>query len=159
MKLSIIAAALGFACPAMAAAASLPAPVVQADWAAHKKFVQLPNGIRMAYVELGNPAGEPVLLLHGYTDSSRSWSLVAPHLTKYRLLIPDQRGHGATTAPECCYGPFQLAYDALLLLDALGISQAAVSGHSMGSMVAITLAAELEFQVSVGSRRFASRRI
>ena len=130
------------------AAPALAAPVDQAAWAAHKKQVRLPNGVALAYVELGNPKGRPLLLLHGFTDTSRSWSLIAPYLNDYRLLIPDQRGHGAADAPACCYGPSQYADDARLLLDALGVQRAAVAGHSMGSMVAMTMAAEYPDRVS-----------
>ena len=92
--------------------------------------------------------GEPLLLFHGYTDSSRSWSLMVPHLSRYRLLIPDQRGHGGSDAPQCCYGSTQFADDARLFLDALGIERAAVAGHSLGSMVAISLAADHPERVS-----------
>lgn len=123
-------------------APSYAASVDQSAWAGLKKEVRLANGIRLAYVELGDPKGEPLLLLHGYTDTSRSWSVLAPYLAGYRLLIPDQRGHGDADAPECCYGPSQLAFDAKLFMDALGVKRAAVAGHSMGSMVAMTLAAE-----------------
>lgn len=124
------------------------APVDQASWAKLKKQVRLPNGLRLNYVELGDPQGEPLLLLHGYTDSSRSWSLTVPHLSGYRLLIPDQRGHGGSDAPACCYSSTQLAEDARLFLDALGIQRAAVAGHSLGSMVAISLAADHPERVS-----------
>jgi len=129
-------------------AAARPLPVAQAGWASLKKEVRLPNGIRLAYVEAGDPAGEPLLLLHGFTDSSRSFSPMVPYLTRYRLLIPDQRGHGASDAPECCYGSSQFAYDARLFLDALGVKRAAVVGHSLGSMVAISLAADHPDRVS-----------
>lgn len=122
--------------------------VDQAGWAARKKLVTLQNGLRLAYVEAGNPEGQALLLLHGYTDSSRSWSLMVPHLSKYRLLIPDMRGHGATDAPACCYSLSQFADDARLLLDALKVPRASVAGHSLGSMVAITLAAEHPERVS-----------
>ena len=122
--------------------------VDQSTWTALKKTVELPNGLRMAYIEAGNPAGPPVLLLHGYTDSSRSWSLLVPHLSKYRLLMPDQRGHGATDAPECCYGQTQLADDARLFLDAMGVHKAAVAGHSGGSMAAMALAADHPHRVT-----------
>lgn len=125
-----------------------PTPIAQSSWAGLKKKVTLPSGLQLAYVELGDPAGEPLLLLHGYTDTSRSWSLVAPYLKHYRLLIPDLRGHGASDAPECCYGTHQLAFDAKQFLDALGVLRAAVAGHSLGSMVAIALAAEYPRQVS-----------
>jgi len=146
MKLKTPAAlALALSTPAMA---NDPAPVSQAEWVQHKKFVQLPNGIRMSYLDLGDPNGERLLLLHGYTDSSRTWSLLVPHLTRYRLLIPDQRGHGATSAPECCYSQSQFAYDAKLFLDALKIERAGAAGHSMGSMVAMAMAAEYPDRVT-----------
>jgi pimeloyl-ACP methyl ester carboxylesterase len=123
-------------------------PVDQASWASLKKEVRLPNGLRMAYVEAGDPKGEPLLLLHGYTDSSRAFSPMLPYLNGYRLLIPDQRGHGASDAPECCYGTSQFGYDARLFLDALGVKRAALVGHSLGSMVAISLAADYPHRVS-----------
>jgi pimeloyl-ACP methyl ester carboxylesterase len=113
----------------------------QASWTSLKRTVRLPSGVSLAYVELGDPQGEPLLLLHGFTDSSRSWSLMAPYLARYRLLIPDQRGHGGSDAPEGCYGSSQFADDARLFLDALGIERAVVAGHSLGSMAGVTLAA------------------
>ena len=132
----------------LAVPAAAKPPVDQAGWASLKKEVRLPNGLRMAYVEAGDPKGEPLLLLHGFTDSSRSFSPMAPFLGGYRLLIPDQRGHGASDAPECCYGSSQYAYDARLFLDAVGVKRAAVVGHSLGSMIAITLAADQPERVS-----------
>ncbi|WP_310467977.1 alpha/beta hydrolase [Sphingomonas sp.] len=131
-----------------APAAFAAAPVDQASWASHKRTVQLPNGVKLAYVELGDPKGAPLLLLHGFTDTSRSWSLIAPYLDGYRLIIPDQRGHGAADAPACCYATSVMAEDARLLLNALGIDKAAVAGHSMGSMIAISLAADHPQRVS-----------
>ena len=150
MKSMLLRMTMALACSAAAPAGAAPKAVAvdQAAWSSHKKTVQLPNGIRMAYVELGDRSGEPLLLLHGYTDSSRSWSLVTPYLSRFRILIPDQRGHGASSAPECCYGMSQFAYDARLFLDALGVERAAVAGHSMGSMVAIAMAAEYPERVS-----------
>jgi pimeloyl-ACP methyl ester carboxylesterase len=142
LALALIAAALApIAMPAPVAAAPVAA-VDQARWNASKKFVRLPSGLKLGYVEAGNPQGEPILLLHGYTDSSRSFSLLVPHLSSYRLLIPDQRGHGRSDAPECCYSLSQFAFDAKQFLDALGVQRAAIVGHSLGSMVAITMAAE-----------------
>ncbi len=47
---------------------------------AAKKSVELPNGVTLAYAEMGDSEGKPLLLIHGYTDNSRSWSLVAPYL-------------------------------------------------------------------------------
>jgi pimeloyl-ACP methyl ester carboxylesterase len=141
------ASALATGALATEAWAAPAAAVDQASWNWMKKSLKLPNGLKMAYVEAGNPDGEPLLLLHGYTDSSRSWSLVVPHLSRYRLLMPDQRGHGGSDAPECCYGASQFAYDAKLFLDALGVERAAVVGHSLGSMVALSMAAEYPARV------------
>ncbi len=117
-------------------------PVDQAGWTARKRMVALPNGVRLAYVELGNPAGRPLLLLHGFTDSSRVWTILAPYLGRHRILIPDQRGHGGSDAPRCCYSMSDFTEDARLFLDAMHVERAAVVGHSLGSLVAQTLAAE-----------------
>ena len=138
-----LALALGlFAASPQPAAAAPFDPIDQAGWTQRKRQVTLPNGLRLAYVELGDPRGAPVLLLHGYTDSSRVWTILAPQLANHRLIIPDQRGHGASDAPACCYSMHQYAEDAQLLLDALGVERATLVGHSMGSMVAQVIAAE-----------------
>lgn len=137
-----IAFALLFGVLLTLAAPAVAQPIDQAGWTARKRQVVLPNGLRIAYVELGDPAGSPVLLLHGFTDSSRVWTMLAPRLRGHRLLIPDQRGHGGSDAPACCYAPSDFAEDARLFLDALGVRRAAVVGHSLGSMVGQVLAAE-----------------
>ena len=147
-RLRIAFAVLAVVFGGLGSAGALAAPIEQSNWTGLKKQVRLPDGVLLNYVELGDPEGEPLLLLHGYTDSSRSWSLMVPYLSEYRLLIPDQRGHGGSDAPECCFSSTQYAHDARLLLDALGIGQAAVAGHSLGSMVAISLAAEQPQRVS-----------
>lgn len=121
---------------------AIASPVDQAGWAARKQQVTLANGITLAYVEMGDPDGRPVLLLHGWTDNSRAWTILAPHLMKHRLLIPDQRGHGASDTPDCCYSLSAFAQDAMLFLDAKGVDKADVVGHSLGSMVAQLIAAE-----------------
>ncbi len=96
----------------------------------------------MAYVGAGPQAGTPLLMLHGFTDSSRSWSLVARHLQDRRLILPDLRGHGATGGLGLDgFDPVTLAGDILGLMDALGIDQADVAGHSLGAMTATALAA------------------
>jgi pimeloyl-ACP methyl ester carboxylesterase len=142
VALALLACVLPAGAAPAVAAASPTAAIDQAGWNGRKRVVALPNGVRLAYVELGDPAGPPLLLLHGYTDSSRVWSILAPQLLRHRLLIPDPRGHGASDAPACCYAMSDLAEDARLFLDAMGVERAAVAGHSMGSMVAQALAAE-----------------
>jgi pimeloyl-ACP methyl ester carboxylesterase len=125
-----------------------PTPIDQASWTGRKQHVGLPNGLDLAYVELGDPAAHPVLLLHGYTDTSRVWTMIAPWPAGHRLLIPDQRGHGNSSRPGTGYAPAHFAEDALLFLDELGVQRATIVGSSMGSMVAQLLAAEHPDRVS-----------
>jgi pimeloyl-ACP methyl ester carboxylesterase len=99
--------------------------------------VRLPGGVRLHYIEQGPASGPVVLLLHGYSDSSFSWSRVLPLLpADLRVVAPDQRGHGASDRPAVGYAVDDFVSDALDLMDALGIRSAAVVGHSMGSFVA-----------------------
>ncbi len=117
-------------------------PLDQATFADNKHSVVLGNGQRLAYVALGDQGAPPVVLIHGFSDNARSWSLMAPTLMdRFRLILPDLRGHGRSAAPECCYTNADLAHDVTLLLDHLGVDRAAVVGHSLGSHVALTLAA------------------
>jgi pimeloyl-ACP methyl ester carboxylesterase len=136
-----LAAALAVAAVGAKAA---PAAFTKADldaFDARKKTVSLQNGLKLAYVEMGDPKGRPVVLVHGYTDNARDWLPLAPHLAKsMRLIIVDIRGHGASDKPECCYTRVDFAYDLKLLLDRLGIARADIVGHSLGSIVAQTFA-------------------
>jgi pimeloyl-ACP methyl ester carboxylesterase len=67
--------------------------------AASLKFseVRLTNGIRLNYVEQGDENGVPVILLHGYTDSWFSYSLVLPLMdASYRVFALSQRGRNVS---------------------------------------------------------------
>jgi pimeloyl-ACP methyl ester carboxylesterase len=99
--------------------------------------VRLPDGTRLRVVESGPPDGEPVILLHGYTDSWYSFSRLLPLLPAgYRAIALDQRGHGCSDRPQDGYAMDALARDVLALMDARGIARATVVGHSMGGFVA-----------------------
>lgn len=130
-----------------AAAADIPIPS-QAEWADAKKTVELPNGQSIAYVEMGNPEGKPVLLIHGYTDNSRSWSLLAPYLKDRHLFAIDLRGHGKSGAPDCCYSISDFAVDAALFIETVAGGKADVVGHSLGSLTAQMLAARYPDRVN-----------
>lgn len=119
----------------------IPVPS-QAEWSGTKKAIELASGVTLAYVELGDPDGKPTLLIHGYTDNSRSWSLLAPYLKGRHLFAIDLRGHGKSSAPDCCYAVTDFANDAYLFLQAKGIEKADVIGHSLGSLTAQMLAAQ-----------------
>jgi pimeloyl-ACP methyl ester carboxylesterase len=135
--------AVGLASPAVLAAPPAPPPLkINLDtFDALKKTIALPNGETLAYVEMGDPAGKPVVLIHGYTDNARDWAPLIPYLSKSdRLIMVDIRGHGASSKPECCYTRLDFAYDIKLLLDALHIDKADIVGHSLGSIITQTFA-------------------
>lgn len=126
---------------AAAAPAAAPAKIDLEAFEAMKKSVALPDGETLAYLTMGDPAGTPVVLIHGYTDSARDWVPLIPYLSaRLRLIVVDLRGHGRSGKPECCYTRFDFAYDIKLLLDALHIERADIVGHSLGSIVAQTFA-------------------
>jgi pimeloyl-ACP methyl ester carboxylesterase len=139
----VVLIVLALLSPAVGHVANAPPPLkVDLDaFDAMKKTAQLPDGITLAYIDTGNPAGPPVVLIHGYTDNARDWVPVLPYLSKrFRLILVDIRGHGKSSKPECCYNRLDFAYDIKLLLDALSIRRADVIGHSLGSIIAQTFA-------------------
>ncbi|HEX2271390.1 MAG TPA: alpha/beta fold hydrolase [Pyrinomonadaceae bacterium] len=99
--------------------------------------VSLRTGVRLRYAYQGDPRGEPIILLHGFTDSWLSYSTVLPLLDrKYRVYILDQRGHGESDRPASGYALREFADDVIAFMDVMGIHQATIVGHSMGSFVA-----------------------
>jgi pimeloyl-ACP methyl ester carboxylesterase len=101
------------------------------------KSVVLKNGIRLPYVEQGNEDGVPLILLHGYTDSWRSFEPVLPLLPRFiHAFVPTQRGHGDADRPISGYAPDDFAADLAAFMDALGLDAAVIAGHSMGGSIA-----------------------
>ena len=97
--------------------------------------------LRVRYLDWGGD-GEPVVLMHGLASSAHWYELVASHLRhKYRLFAADARGHGQTTQAMGGYDWHTLSVDAVGLMDHLGVSRAAVFGHSWGATVALNVAA------------------
>src|SRR4051794_36411866 len=110
--------------------------------------VALSTGIAMAYLEVGPAHGPAVILVHGLTDSSRSWSTTMDALHRLdpglHVLAIDQRGHGASSmppaaqcaaAPERCFRMADLAADLEAFMAAKGIAKATLAGHSLGTFV------------------------
>lgn len=93
----------------------------------------------------GSDDGPPVLLLHGWPDTSAVWRhQVAPLVDAgFRVIRPDLRGFGASDRPDGVdsYSLLFLVADALAVLDELGIERAHVVGHDWGSALAWSLAA------------------
>ncbi len=104
------------------------------------RFVRLPSGVRLEYAEQGSPAGLPVVMLHGITDSWRSFETVMQHLpASLNVFSLSQRGHGESDRPQS-YRTSEFAADAAAFIETLGLRRALVVGHSMGTVNAMRLA-------------------
>ncbi len=105
--------------------------------------VALSTGVSLSYLVQGNRNGEPVIFIHGYTDSHRSFDLNLQRFPRsFRTYALDLRGHGASDKPACCYEQADFAADVVAFMDALDLERASVVGHSMGSFVAHRVAVD-----------------
>jgi pimeloyl-ACP methyl ester carboxylesterase len=87
-----------------------------------------------------DPGSTSILLLHGLFGSSANWHGIARRLEESRhVLVPDLRNHGRSAWDDVMDYP-AMAGDLIALLDARGIDQAILVGHSMGGKVAMWLA-------------------
>ena len=97
--------------------------------------------LRVRYLDWGGD-GPPVIALHGLASSGHWYDLVASLLSNgYRVIAPDQRGHGKTTQASRGYDWPTLASDVAGLMNTLALDRAVVMGHSWGGHTAISLAA------------------
>ncbi len=104
-----------------------PAPV---------KTISLSTGVKLEYVEQGDPKGLPVILLHGFPDSWRSYEQVLNYLPKsLHVFAISQRGHGNSDKPAKGYFPKDFAGDVAAFIKALQLSPAIIVGHSMGATI------------------------
>lgn len=104
------------------------------------KFAEV-GGQKIHYLVAGK--GDPVILLHGYTQTSRMWiplmrKLAADHL----VIAPDLRGIGSTSIPEQGFTKAEMARDVHALVASLGLREVKVVGHDIGLMVAYAYAAQ-----------------
>jgi len=101
------------------------------------------NGLTLYYEEHGQPEAPPLLLLHPFLATNAYWS---PHLAafgaRYRLIVPDLRGHGRTDCPGglASMNHHQFARDIIALCEHLGISHTIFCGESSGAMLLLWLA-------------------
>jgi pimeloyl-ACP methyl ester carboxylesterase len=110
---------------------------------------RLRTGPRLHYAERGDKEGEAVVFLHAYADSWFSYARVLPLLShEYHALAPDQRGHGNSDKPECCYAADDFAADVDAFMDALGIEGATLVGDSSGGLIAQRVALSYPHRVS-----------
>jgi epoxide hydrolase 4 len=93
------------------------------------------NGIRLFYAEAGS--GPPVVLLHGFPETHRSWDLQVPALVAagFRVIAPDLRGYGRSERTRGGYELENLARDVVGLIDALGLESVRLVGHDWGGAI------------------------
>jgi pimeloyl-ACP methyl ester carboxylesterase len=104
------------------------------------------DGIKIHYLIAGE--GSPVLLLHGYAQTSHMWRpLMAKLALQHRVIAPDLRGFGESAKPENGYDKKTLARDIHGLMKSLGVERLSLAGHDIGLMVAYAYAAQYPREV------------
>jgi len=99
------------------------------------------NGVRLHYFIGGK--GSPVVLLHGYAQTSHMWSPLMPLLAKeHTVIVPDLRGAGGSSKPESGYDKKNMAVDIHDMVKSLGFKRTSVVGHDIGLMVTYAYVAQ-----------------
>lgn len=120
-------------------AAAAPPIDVKVDGFADK-YAQV-NGVRIHY-KIGGK-GTPVLLLHGYAETSHMWIPAMRELVKtHTVVVPDLRGAGSSEKPASGYDKKTMAVDMHELMKSVASGPAVVVGHDIGMMVAYGYAAQ-----------------
>jgi pimeloyl-ACP methyl ester carboxylesterase len=118
---------------------------VQAQTRVEDRFANV-NGVRLHYLIAGK--GDPVILMHGYAETSRMWRPLMVQLARSRTVIaPDLRGFGSSSKPATGYEKKTMAQDVHALATSLGYRRASIAGHDIGLMVAYAYAAQYPDEV------------
>ena len=125
----------------IALAAALPAFAQPKPYPAGFKQQQIQLEDVSMHVRVGG-SGPAVVLIHGFGDTGDMWAPLAAALAKdHRVVVPDLRGMGLSSKPGGGYEKRNQAADIRAVLDKLGIDQADIVGHDIGTMVAYAYAA------------------
>ena len=104
------------------------------------KFISL-NGLQFHYLDWGKPDAPVIVALHGFTSLARTWDTVARALSdRYRVLVPDQRGHGETEWADS-YSLDAAIQDLDAFVSALEVKSFTLLGHSLGGLIGYFYAA------------------
>ena len=99
------------------------------------------DGLNIHYLAAGK--GEPLILLHGYAETSRMWRPIMPQLAeRFMVIAPDLPGIGDSSIPTDKIDMINSANRIHALVRSLGIEKAGVVGHDIGLMVAYAYAAQ-----------------
>ena len=115
----------------------------------HFDTISLSTDVTLHCAERGDRKGEAIVFLHAYTDSWFAFSRVLHLLSpSYHAFAPDQRGHGDSDKPECCYTAEDFAADVDAFMDEVGIEEATLVGDSSGGLIAQRVALDYPHRVS-----------
>jgi non-heme chloroperoxidase len=115
----------------------------------HFATVSLSTNVTLHYAERGDRAREAIIFLHAYVDSWFTFSRMLPLLSsEYHAFAPDQRGHGDSDKPECCYAVDDYAEDVDAFMEAVAIDEATLVGSSSAGMIAQRVALDYPHRVS-----------
>ena len=113
--------------------------------APQSKFADV-NGVKLHYLVAGK--GDPVVLLHGFAETSHMWlPLIAKLADKHTVIAPDLRGFGQSSSPEDGYTKKAMAQDIHALVKSLKYDRIRLVGHDIGLMVAYAYAAQYPAEV------------
>ncbi len=113
--------------------------------APQSRFADVP-GVRLHYLIVGQ--GDPVVLLHGYAQTSHMWRPLMTELARtHTVIAPDLRGIGQSSIPADGYTKAVMAQDIHALVQSLGDPRIRLVGHDIGLMVAYAYAAQYASEV------------
>jgi pimeloyl-ACP methyl ester carboxylesterase/uncharacterized RmlC-like cupin family protein len=118
-----------------------------ADEAIRSQFVTV-NGVKLHYLQSSGGTETPIVLLHGYAQTSHMWRpLMLKLAARHTVIAPDLRGAGASGKPESGYDKKTMAQDIHALVRSLGFSKVKLVGHDIGLMAAYAYAAQYPREV------------
>jgi pimeloyl-ACP methyl ester carboxylesterase len=118
---------------------TLPSPIEGEGYRPELRRVALPTGVTLNVALAGPADAPPVILLHGFPESHRTWRGIAPLLEdRFRLVMPDQRGFAGSDRPQEveAYRTQVIVDDMFALADALSVESFALVGHDWGGAIA-----------------------
>jgi len=100
------------------------------------------DGLRLHYLDWGNPGAPPIVCVHGYTSSAQAFNALARRLRdRHHVVAPDVRGHGESGwSPSGAYQYEDQVGDLAALVDKLGLARFTLVGTSMGGIIAMAYA-------------------
>jgi pimeloyl-ACP methyl ester carboxylesterase len=105
------------------------------------------NGVTLHYLQSGHGGGTPIILLHGYTETSHMWLPLMAKLDNRTVIAVDLPGAGDSSMPATGYDKKTMAQDIHAMTQSLGYHKVQLVGHDIGLMVAYAYAAQYPQEV------------